>query len=130
MLGRFFTIFHHTLRKHAYLNILQFSPLKTESFQVTRPVARQDSSPELALINEIKNYDNILILVCVCGVCVCVCACVRACVHACVCWGVRRCWREEGRHGFVCVEVLWPSQPSGVMSSAVSLPNHTFTGQA
>ena len=31
---------------------------------------------------------------------------------------------------FVCVEVLRPSQPSGVMSSAVSLPNHTFTGQA
>ena len=30
---------------------------------------------------------------------------------------------------FVCVEVLRPSQPSGVMSSAVSLPNHTFTGQ-
>ena len=24
---------------------------------------------------------------------------------------------------FVCVEVLWPSQPNGVMSSAVSLPN-------
>ena len=31
---------------------------------------------------------------------------------------------------FVCVEVLWPSQPIGVMSSTVSLPNHTFTGQA
>ena len=31
---------------------------------------------------------------------------------------------------FVCVEVLRPSQPTGVMSSAVSLPNHTFTGQA
>ena len=30
----------------------------------------------------------------------------------------------------VCVEVLWPSQPNGVMSSAVSLPNHMFTGQA
>ena len=30
---------------------------------------------------------------------------------------------------FVCVEVLRPSQPSGVMSSAVSLPNHTFTGR-
>ena len=29
---------------------------------------------------------------------------------------------------FVCVEVLRPSQPNGVMSSAVSLPNHTFTG--
>ena len=29
-----------------------------------------------------------------------------------------------------CVEVLRPSQPIGVMSSAVSLPNHTFTGQA
>ena len=29
-----------------------------------------------------------------------------------------------------CVEVLRPSQPNGVMSSAVSLPNHTFTGQA
>ena len=31
---------------------------------------------------------------------------------------------------FVCVEVLGPSQPSGVMLSGVSLPNHTFTGQA
>ena len=31
---------------------------------------------------------------------------------------------------FVCVEVLRPSQPSGVMSSAVSLPKHAFTGQA
>ena len=31
---------------------------------------------------------------------------------------------------FVCFEVLWPSQSYGVMSSAVSLPNHTFTGQA
>ena len=30
----------------------------------------------------------------------------------------------------VCVEVLRPSQPNGVMSSPVSLPNHTFTGQA
>ena len=31
---------------------------------------------------------------------------------------------------FVCVEVLRPSQPIGVMSNSVSLPNHTFTGQA
>ena len=31
---------------------------------------------------------------------------------------------------FVCVEVLRPSQPNGVMSSADSLSNHTFTGQA
>ena len=31
---------------------------------------------------------------------------------------------------FVCVEVLQPSQPNGVMLSAVSLPNHMFTGQA
>ena len=30
----------------------------------------------------------------------------------------------------VCVEVLQPSQPNGVMSSTVSLPNHMFTGQA
>ena len=30
----------------------------------------------------------------------------------------------------VCVEVLWPSQPNGVMSSVVSLTNHTFIGQA
>ena len=30
----------------------------------------------------------------------------------------------------VCVEVLRPSQPNGVMSSAVSLPNHTFTGKS
>ena len=27
---------------------------------------------------------------------------------------------------FVCVEVLRPSQPSGVMSSMVSLPNHVY----
>ena len=31
---------------------------------------------------------------------------------------------------FVCVKVLQPSQPNGIMSSAVSLSNHTFTGQA
>ena len=30
----------------------------------------------------------------------------------------------------VCVAVLWPSQPIGVMLSTVSLPNNTFTGQA
>ena len=28
---------------------------------------------------------------------------------------------------FVCVEVLWPSQPIRVMLSVVSLPNHTFS---
>ena len=31
---------------------------------------------------------------------------------------------------FVCVEVLRTSQPNGVMSSVISLPNHTFTGQS
>ena len=31
---------------------------------------------------------------------------------------------------FVCVDILRPSQPNGVMSSTVSLPNHTFNGQA
>ena len=31
---------------------------------------------------------------------------------------------------FVCVEVLRPSQPNRVMSSAISLSNHTFTVQA
>ena len=29
----------------------------------------------------------------------------------------------------VCVELLWPSQPKGVMLSTVSIPNHTFTRQ-
>ena len=38
--------------------------------------------------------------------------------------------RQETSPQGLCVEVLWPSQPNGVMSSAVSLPNHTFTGQA
>ena len=38
-------------------------------------------------------------------------------------------YKSTGR-AFVCVEVLRPSQPNEVMSSAVSLPNHTFTGQA
>ena len=37
---------------------------------------------------------------------------------------------KGGDKYFVCVEVLWPSQPNGLMSSAVNLPNHTFTGQA
>ena len=32
---------------------------------------------------------------------------------------------------FVCVEVLWPSQPIGVISlSSARLPDHTFTEQA
>ena len=31
---------------------------------------------------------------------------------------------------FVCVEVLRPSQPNRVLSSAVSLPSYMFTGQA
>ena len=30
----------------------------------------------------------------------------------------------------VCIEVLGPSQSNAVMSSVVSLPYHTFTGQA
>ena len=33
------------------------------------------------------------------------------------------------RGGFVCVEVLRPGQPNRVMSSVVSLSNHTFTAQ-
>ena len=41
-----------------------------------------------------------------------------------------RLYRKMTIYGlFVSVEVLRPSQPIGVMSSAVSLPNHTFTGQ-
>ena len=39
-------------------------------------------------------------------------------------------FNQECQSLFVCVEVLRPSQPNGVMSSTVSLPNHTFTGQA
>ena len=38
--------------------------------------------------------------------------------------------KRDKRDLFVCIEVLRPSQPNRVMSSAVSLPNHTFTGQA
>ena len=43
-------------------------------------------------------------------------------------YGFHFLWFEQC--GFVSVEILRPSQPNGVMSSAVSLPNHTFTGQA
>ena len=39
-------------------------------------------------------------------------------------------WGHVERGQFVCVEVLRPSQPNGVMLSAVSLSNHGFTGQA
>ena len=39
--------------------------------------------------------------------------------------------RIQGKnYFFVCDEVLWPSQPNEVMLSTISLPNHTFTGQA
>ena len=38
--------------------------------------------------------------------------------------------RKGNSSVFVCVEVLWPSQPNEVMSSAISLTNQTFTGQA
>ena len=44
-------------------------------------------------------------------------------VFVCVCVA-------EGGGGRGAVEVLRLSQPNGVMSSAVSLPNHAFTGQA
>ena len=40
-----------------------------------------------------------------------------------------KCFHGKIRKTFVCVEVLRLSQPNGVMSSTVSLPNHTFTGQ-
>ena len=39
-------------------------------------------------------------------------------------------FQNPGSSNLVCVEVLRPSQPNGVMSSAVSLPNYTLTGQA
>ena len=32
--------------------------------------------------------------------------------------------------GLACLFVLRPSQPNAVISNVVSLPNHTFTGQA
>ena len=62
------------------------------------------------------------------------CAC---CVHVVLRWAKKQ-WNVQNDCQknklfpslFVCVEVLRPSQPNGVMSSAVSLPNHTFTGQA
>ena len=37
---------------------------------------------------------------------------------------------SKGCELFICVEILQPSQPNGVMPSAVSLPIHTFTRQA
>ena len=36
---------------------------------------------------------------------------------------------KQKENSFVCVQVLLPCQPIGVMSSAVSLTNHPFTGQ-
>ena len=38
-------------------------------------------------------------------------------------------YRRNDNRQFVCVEVLRPSQPNRVMSNAVSLHNHRFTGQ-
>ena len=39
-------------------------------------------------------------------------------------------WSFQRERFFICVEVLRPSQPNGVMLSTVSLPNHMVTGQA
>ena len=36
----------------------------------------------------------------------------------------------DGKIMFVCIEILQPSQLNPIMLSAVSSPNHTFTGQA
>ena len=51
-----------------------------------------------------------------------------------LCQGIKylltNCKKNMVTADFVCVDVLRPSQPNRVMSSAVSLPNHTFTGQA
>ena len=71
------------------------------------------------------------------------CFCDSPVLEICIYQNVSHCFRVTesseiivyyGKTGwarvFVCVEVLRPSQPSGVMSSAVSLPNHTFAGQA
>ena len=41
-----------------------------------------------------------------------------------------RVYRNRGQGSIFRIEVLRPSQPSGVMSSSVSIPNHKFTGQA
>ena len=43
-------------------------------------------------------------------------------------WVFFICFLIQQLNLFVCVEVLRPTQPNGVMSSVVSLPNHTFTG--
>ena len=40
------------------------------------------------------------------------------------------CLQRQDIFVYVYVEVLWPSQTNGVMSSVVSLHNHTFTEQA
>ena len=60
-------------------------------------------------------------------------ACVCACVRACVCvyltlhvYVITLC-NILSKFVCVCVEVLRPSQPNGVMSNAVSLPSHKFT---
>ena len=45
-------------------------------------------------------------------------------------WRNKRYQHFSDENLFACVEVLRPSQPYGVISSAVSLPNHMFTGQA
>ena len=44
--------------------------------------------------------------------------------------GMNLCYFHMGKILFVCVEVLRPNQPIGVMLGTVSLSNHTFTGQA
>ena len=48
-------------------------------------------------------------------------------------FSLRWAYMSEGRLSDIavpCLRVLWPSQPNRVMSSAVSLPKHSFTGQA
>ena len=55
-----------------------------------------------------------------------------------ICFSAKMFWHKNNNnyplniswYMFVCAEVLGTSQPNGVMPSAVSLPNHTFTRQA
>ena len=134
-----------SLRKHAYSNILKILPPKNENFQIKNsdifhisaqtidcgyslepPRGGSKGYPQSMFLSGIKkNYvypckpQFYYIKVGFKGVII-----------------IQACFRDVEQENkqkdnlFVCVEVLRPSQPNMVMSSAVSLPNHTVTGQA
>ena len=101
--------FHHSTpaTKYAVFDLRQYQSSDNAGVQTSSPTAEDKKNDCKNFASEHKIWEVACLISDYLSLSLCLCVCL-----------------------FVCVEVLRPSQPNGVMSSAVSLPNHTFTGQA